>query len=210
MQAQNPYSKLQHEIIIHICKNKNADYQSICKATKRTRTTIIQSLKPMLKVGLVNKEKLNPSLVKSKLIFSPTYRGKAYAEAWGLGAKHIFNTETDPHITNYLRVLVGNSNPSWHNLFLQELASNLLDMSIIDKQGNIELNDKITALKEAFRDGLLRVIQEPNYDAATLFNSSTIEWLKKLFSADEVKEMKMMLLEIKKNSDSTLQILSRL
>ncbi len=210
MQMRSPNSELQGQILIHICKTRKADYKSICKATKRRRTTIIQSLKPMLKDGLVRKEMLDHSLIKSKLVFSPTHRGKAYAEALGLSPKHIFSTETDAYITDYLKILVGNSRAPWRDLFMQELASNILDLSIIDKLGNIELNDKITALKEAFRDGLLRAIQEPDYDAVTLFNSNTKEWLKKTFSTDEIKEMKETLSKIKENSDFTLQLLTRL
>ena len=64
-----PRSELQWKILIHICKTKDADFKSICKETHRNRTTIIQSIGPMIRRGLIEKIKVDPLLVKSRVIY---------------------------------------------------------------------------------------------------------------------------------------------
>ena len=185
---KGPISELQWKILIHVCKNNGATYKSICRETGKCRTTIIQSIQPLIKRRCIDKVKVDPILIKSKLIFMPTYKGKSHAEAWGLGVEEIFRTETDHHILNYLQILKQISDVSQRRIMLQELASSLLNTLIIDAHGNISTSDKITSIKEAFYDGLIS-LQDAGYNTSGLFNDKTIQWFTEFFSAIEVKEL---------------------
>lgn len=205
---KGPVSELQWKILIHVCKTKDTDFKSICKETGRNRTTIIQSIEPMIRRRLINKIKVDPLLVKSRVIFEPTYKGASYAEAFGLNVKDIFRTEKDPNILGYLQIVDQLSNTSQQKVMLRELSFNILDLSIIDGQGNIKTEDKISAIKDAFFDSLTSLIQDDN--TSSLFNDKAIRWIASFFSANEVEELRKKLFKIKKNTDSTIRILSKL
>ena len=203
-----PRSELQWKILIHICKTKDADFKSICKETHRNRTTIIQSIGPMIRRGLIEKIKVDPLLVKSRVIFLLMYRGKSYIEAFGFNVEDIFRTETDPNILEYLQIVDQFPSTSQRKVMLRELAFNVLDLLIIDGQGNIKKEDKIAAIKEAFLDSLTSLIDTD--DLSSLINDKTIQWVTRFFSANEVKEVKKKLFRINKNSNSTIRIFSKL
>ena len=183
-----PISELQWKILHYVCKTKDTDFKSICKETGRERTTIIQSIKPMIKRKLIDKRRVDPVLVKSRVIFTPTYKGKCYLEAFGVNVEDIFRTEMDPSISIYLQIVDQLSNTRQQKLMLRELASNVLDLSIIDELGNIKTEDKISSLKDAFLDAFTNLMQETDYNASSLFNDKTIRLLTMLFSANEMKE----------------------
>lgn len=207
---KGPVSALQWKILNHVCKTKDADFKSICKETDKKRTTIIQSIEPMIKRRLIGKVRVDPLLVKSRVIFTPTYKGKCYAEADGIQVEEIFHTEKDADIVSYLQVVEQVSEASQRKVMLRELAFNMLDLQIIDKQGNIKTDDKISALKDAFSDALTSLIQETDYDERCFFNEKTREWFTKFFSVEEKRELEKRLVKSKKNIDSTLRILRKL
>jgi hypothetical protein len=207
---KGPRSELQWKILIHVCKTKDADFKSICKETGRDRTTIIQSIGPMIRRKLIDKIRVDPLLVKSRVIFLLTYSGKCYIEAFGLNVEDIFRTETDPNILRYLQIVDQLSNTSQRKVMFRELAFNVLDQSIIDDQGNIKTEDMISALKDAFLDALTSLIQDADYNTSNLFNNETIQWIAEFFSENEVKDLGKKLLKVKKNTVSTIRILSKL
>jgi hypothetical protein len=207
---KGPVSELQWKILICVCKNNNIDFKRICRETGKKRTTIIQSIEPMIKARLIIKSKVDPLLIKSRVIFRPTYKGKCYAESYGMKAEEIFSTDKDKDVVRYLQIVGRLSDASQRRVMMRELASNMLDLSIIDKRGNIKTQDKILALKDAFIDALTSLIQESEYDARSFLNDETTQWFSKYFSFDEIIELKRKLLRIKNNADSTLRILSRL
>ena len=205
---KGPVSALQWKILIHVCKAKDADFKTICKETGKKRTTIIQSIDPMIRRRLINKIRVDPLLVKSRVIFVPTYKGKSYLEAFGLNVEDIFRTETDPNILEYLQIVDQFPSTSQRKVMLRELAFNVLDLLIIDGQGNIKKEDKIAAIKEAFLDSLTRLIDTD--DLSSLINDKTIQWVTRFFSANEVKELGKKFFRINKNSNSTIRIFSKL
>jgi len=205
---KGPVSELQWKILIHVCKTKDADFKSVCKETGRNRTTIIQSIEPMIRRRLIKKIRVDPLLIKSRVIFEPTYKGKSDAEAFGLNVKDIFRTEKDPDILGYLQIVDQLSNIFQRKVMLRELAFNILDQLIIDDQGNIKTKDKISAIKEAFFDSVTSLIQDNNI--SSLFNDKTIQWITSFFSANEVEELRKKVLKMNKNIDLTLRILSKL
>ncbi|MGE5638233.1 MAG: hypothetical protein ACM3WQ_05965 [Chloroflexota bacterium] len=164
----------------------------------------------MIKRRLIGKVRVDPLLVKSRVIFTPTYKGKCYAEADGMQVEEIFHTEKDADIVSYLQVVEQVSEASQRKVMLRELAFNMLDLQIIDKQGNIKTDDKISALKDAFSDALTSLIQETDYDERCFFNEKTREWFTKFFSVEEKRELEKRLVKSKKNIDSTLRILRKL
>jgi len=205
-------SELQWEILRHVCGTKNADYKSICGSTGKGRTTIIQSIKPLVKLGHINEVRTDPSQKKTKLTFQPTYKGKSYI--WDLArppmtVNEILRTETDTNIVAYLQILNQISESSQREVMLSQLASSLLNSLVIDGKGNIKPEAKIRLVKEAFQDGLLDIIQNPKYDARGLFNDTTLRWLIAFFSNAEIKELIGSLRKIENNAGSTAQILSK-
>ena len=87
---------LQKEILKHVCMKRNADYKTLSKATDRDRITLLQSLQSLNKHRLVYREKDNPNRVKSKLIFKPTHKGRAYASTFlGMDLDDIRNAQFD-------------------------------------------------------------------------------------------------------------------
>jgi hypothetical protein len=214
---KGPVSELQWKIIRHICTTKDADYKSISDYTNRKRTTIIQSIGSLMKHSYIEKVKVDPIRKNSKLIFRPTYKAKMYV--WNIGYAweekpprivEIFHTEKDPFILSYIEILNQISEPSQLKAMSYEFASNLLNLSIIDRKGNIKINDRISSVKDAFREGLLTLIKNREYDAKNLFNDNTIKWLTNFFSQAEIIELKDMLLMIRVNLNSSIQILSNL
>ena len=108
----------------------------------------------------------------------------------------------------YLQIVDQLSNTSKQKVMLRELSFNILDLSIIDGQGNIKTEDKISAIKDSFFDSLTSLIQDDN--TSSLFNDKAIRWIASFFSANEVEELRKKLFKIKKNTDSTIRILSKL
>jgi hypothetical protein len=87
---------LQKQILKHVCMKRNADYKTLSKATDRDRITLLQSLQSLNKHRLVYREKDNPNRVKSKLIFKPTHKGRAYASTFlGMDLDDIRNAQFD-------------------------------------------------------------------------------------------------------------------
>ena len=74
----SPTSKLQHEILEHICVTKNSDYKSIISSTGRNRITIRQSLRILIRRKLVDELKSDSGYEKSKRHFKPTDKGKFF------------------------------------------------------------------------------------------------------------------------------------
>ena len=194
---------LQKKILQHICSVNNATYKTLIQHTDRDRTTILQSLKPLTKFQYIEEKGLNPRVEKSKLIFSPTSKGFSYAWVLGLvSTKDITKIKEHDTIIDYVKFIDEVFTPLQHKemlgLLFIELANGRLDYEENDE------SRKKNLIKESFRNALYELIQKENYDSQFLSNNRTVEWLRKLYSAPELRMMKRHLTQIKNNLDDTI------
>jgi hypothetical protein len=197
-------SDLQGKILSHICTRKNASYASLIKDIKKDRITILQSIESLIKYHYIEKEKIHPEREKSKLIFIPTLRGKARAWSYfGLNVKDMVKTKKEDLITNYIEFIKDVFPSGQHKPVLSLLFSIIeRDYLNIEEEG---FDTKKRLIKEAFVKGLFELVQEEDYYPAKLFNNKTTEWLTKLYSVQELSELKELFIRTKKNLAITVE-----
>ena len=203
-------TKLQEKILRHISKTFDADYKTISKETDRDRITILQSLQPLIKRNYVYKEKIDPHLIKSKLIFKPTDKGMAYSIA-------ILEVDIDDVIKAYADadVLVKHNylikkipNPIRRKELEREMIKVLLLYDLFDDNGKIIITDRKGFLKQAIRIGLFNLTADKYYDPENLFTPQTVKRVKEISHISERKELKDFLVKIRDNLDLSIKQLS--
>jgi hypothetical protein len=197
-------TELQGKILCHICTMKNASYDTLIRATGKDRITILQSIESLIKYHYIEKEKVHPEHEKSKLIFIPTLRGKASAWSYfGLDIKDTIETKQVDEITDYIGFIKDvfrdrQQKPMLNRLF-NTIEREYLD---IEQEGP---DTKRKLIKECFTEGILELVQQEDYNATELFNNKGIQWLNKLYSHRELKEVKELLVRTNKNLTSTIE-----
>jgi hypothetical protein len=199
---------LQKEILKHVCMRRNADYKTLSKATDRDRITLLQSLQSLMKHRLVDKEKDNPNLVKSKLIFNPTHKGKIYAStSLGIDDDAIRNAQSDDNERRrYDEFIKQVPNPAERKRNERRVMKDLLLENLFHEDGNIPDIDKL--LNQLLRTRLLRFIKSRNFDINELFTPAGMNTLKAISAPSELREFKELLILLRKNLDSTIKSLS--
>ena len=144
--SKNEYrltTKLQEKSLRHISKTSNADYKTISKATDRDRITILQSLQPLIKHNYVYKEKIEPHLIKSKLIFKPTHKGMAYSIAiLGVDIDDVRKAHVNADVLVKYNDLIKNiDNPIQRKRLEREMVKVLLLYNLFDDKGDIIITD---------------------------------------------------------------------
>jgi predicted transcriptional regulator len=129
---------LQKEILKHVCMRRDADYKTLSKATNRDRITLLQSLQSLNKHRLVYIEKDNPNRVKSKLIFKPTHKGRAYASTFlGMDLDDIRNAQfDDDERRNYRDLIKQVANPLERKKNERLMMKDLLLENLFQDDGN--------------------------------------------------------------------------
>ncbi len=176
--------------------HNNCDYQSIADKLKRRRTTIFQSVKPLLREGYLEQHRVDPTQRNSKVVLSLSRKGKDYV--WGkrylvnipIRFKDIFSTETDSIILEYLQVLEKVNDSSLQVDMMDQLEYYLFSAPISNKKRSTNSEDKISAVNKAFFQGLLEIAQNPDYDLRILFNPTTIKWLNNIYNLEDRIYMK--------------------
>lgn len=159
-----------------------------------------------MKQRYIKEVKADPARQNGKLSFLPTYRGKSYA--WDLARpqmslNEIFHTETDDRIVTYLQTLNRIPEPQ-REAMLHEFASSLLNSPIAYRKRNVKIKDKISSIKESFRESLLNLIHNTEYDTKSFFNEATKKWLVDFFSPAERSQLMNWLLRMKENLDLSI------
>ena len=161
-------TNLQNQILVHICKTKDADYKTISKETDRDRITILQSLQSLMKRHLVNKEKVEPDKQKSKLIFKPTLEGMAYSIAFlDTAYDNVLKAHSEAvRLTTYYEFVKDISYPIQRNRILQHITRKLVENNLFDDKGEIIASNarRNDIFKESFRSGLLELTTKEDYD----------------------------------------------
>ncbi len=187
---------------------RNADYKTLSKATDRDRITLLQSLQSLNKHRLVYSEKDNPNRVKSKLIFKPTHKGRAYASTFlGMDLDDIRNAQfDDDERRNYRDLIKQVANPSKRKRNERLMMKDLLLENLFQDDGNIPDIDKI--LYQLTRVRLLKFVKSTsNFDFNELFGTTGAKELKAISTRSELKELKDLLSKLRINLDSTIKSL---
>jgi DNA-binding MarR family transcriptional regulator len=189
-------SLLQWKILKYITIHNDSDYQSIANELERTRPTIFESVRPLLEKGYLEKIKVDPAQRNSKVVLRLTRKGKDYVgrkrylENILISNDDIFSSEADPVIRNYLQILSKVNEPNLVGDMMEELSYHLHSAPIADKKGRMKPEDNISAIKEAFFQGLKEIAHNPDYDLGKLFTSMTIKWLNKIYNLNDKIYMK--------------------
>jgi hypothetical protein len=203
-------SELQAKILKHICKTRDADYKTISKETGKDRITILQSLQPLMKRQYVYKQKIEPSRIKSKLIFRPTDKGMAYSIAsLGVDIDDVRKAHVDADVlVEYNDLIKKIDNPLQRKQFEREMIKVLARYNLFDDKGKTIITDRKAFLKQGIRIGLFNLTADKYYDPENLFTPQVVERLKGIVGTSELKEFKEFLMKIRKNLDLSIKQLS--
>jgi hypothetical protein len=203
-------TKLQEKILRHISKTPNADYKTISKETDRDRITILQSLQPLIKRNYVYKEKIEPHLIKSKLIFKPTDKGMAYSIAiLGVDIDDVRKAHLDADVlVEYNELIKKIDNPLQRKQFEREMIKVLVLYNLFDDKGKTIITNRKGFLKQGIRIGIFNLTADKYYDPENLFTPQVVERLKGIVGTSELKEFKEFLMKIRKNLDLSIKQLS--
>ena len=200
-------TKLQEKILRHISKTANADYKTISKETDRDRITILQSLQPLIKRNYVYKEKVDPHLIKSKLIFKPTDKGIAYSIAiLGVDIDDIRKAHVNAvELAKYNDLIKKVAKPLGRKQLEREATRVLVMYDLFDDKGKTIMTDRKAYLKQGIRIVLFNLTADKYYDPEKLFTLQFVERLKKLVRPSELKELKEFLMKIRENIDLNIK-----
>lgn len=176
------------------------DYNSLCKETERTRTTLMQSVNSLLKDGYIKEQKVNPTYEKSKLVFKLTNKGRYYVwNFMGLDAEDVLKDSEYPVVNDY--ILLAKKLPNYPRKYM----FHSLAVEFLQTHGWID-DDKKKIVKDSFRKAILESIQDPDYDISELFNVKILEeWIRQMYSKEEIKEFKGKLSKIRDNLSKTIE-----
>jgi predicted transcriptional regulator len=211
---EKPYelSEAQKQILTVIIKHMPADYKKIVKETGKRRTTIFQSLQPLLKHHFVAVEKVYPEQKNSKLIFKVTQKGLFYSIAFLSMAsiynetKLFHNRESSP-IPNQ----VINSVPDYagRKEFLKQTALFLMKHNQFNNEGKLVAIDMQQAMNLGFKMSILESLKEEGFSSTKLFGNLTIQELSKICRPQEKRELIKFLKNMVKNVNSVITYLSK-
>jgi hypothetical protein len=206
-QAEEPevsLSLLQERILKIACTRRNVDYALLMKEVKRDRITIMQSVDSLAKHKYVKKDKINPEYEKSKLIISPTFSGKHHAWRFlGVALEDILRIEDNEQIAAYLEFIKDIHDASQRQKLTRPLEAFLTLVEAWTSEGKLEPTQSKEILKQGLKKGISELAQDTNYDEKELLNKRSIEWLKKLFSSQEVRDLRQFIVRMSDNLVST-------
>lgn len=211
MQPQ-PYQKLrselQEKILKHICITANADYKTVSKETNRDRVTILQSLKPLIKRKYIRSIKLNPTRIKSKLVFRPTEKGMMYSTAYlGVHMDDIRDAQLeDDALKNYRVFLKEVRDPRMRKQLEQLEPQTILSHDLFDENGDLIFRNREEYLKQGLRIMVLGQTSDKRFDIEDLFKFPFDQI--KAAHPIEVDLFKDMLIKIRNNLEASLKQLS--
>jgi hypothetical protein len=195
---------LQKKILKHVCTRKNADYKTLSKATHRDRITVLQSLQSLIKRHLVYQEKTNASRIKSKLLFKPTDKGRAFALKYlGVDLDDIRNAQFDDNERrNYNEFIKHVANPLDRKNNEGKTLKDLLQENLFLEDGNIPDQRLLIQL---FRLRLLQFAKSIDPSLEKMFTPANIDKLEAISTQSELKEFKELLTILRNNLDSTIK-----
>ena len=198
---------LQGKILKHICTTKNADYLTIMRHTHRGRVTALQSLESLVKHKYVEKKKIYPDRKKSKLTFKPTQKGIFYSLAFlDTDYDEVLSAHADAaDMTEYnqrIRLV-----PDY---YLRKKLVNYFSRFILEEdyftiEGNITSTASEDMINLGLRIGLLYSTRDKSFNFRNLFDPKSVEFLKNIYTTEEQRAFKRVLMKIKENIDTTIE-----
>ena len=202
-------SELQKQILTVIIRRTPADYKIIVKETSRRRTTILQSLQPLLKHHFVTAEKVYPKQKNSKLIFKVTQKGLFYCIAF-------LNMDYDemklyPRASSPIPSQVINFVPDYagRKEFIKQTALLLMNLNQFDNEGTLPTTDMEQAMNLGFKMAILESVKEEEFSSTKFFGDLTIKELSKICRPQERNELIKSLRNMVKNVNSVITYLSK-
>ena len=117
----------------------------------------------------------------------------------------ILLSETDSNVRDFLQILRKANDSNLLEDMMEPLKYHLHSAPIADKKGKMRHEDNISAIKEAFFEGLPEIAQNPNYDLRKLFTSTTIKWLINIYDLNERSYMKEYFQRIAQNYETIVK-----
>jgi hypothetical protein len=200
-------SRLQEKILRIACTRRNVDYVLLMKETNRERVTVAQSVNSLVDRHYLSKDKINPEYEKSKVIIKPTFQGKDYSVNFlKVNLEDILKAEDNEHISAFLEFIKDVSDPSQRRALIDPL--NTLFFWLHESWvTNFAVKGKDEVIKESLmgglKNGISQMVLNENYDAKKLLNKRSNEWLKKLFSSQEIRDLQHFIVQMGDNLVST-------
>ena len=211
---KKPYelSERQKQILTVIIRHIPADYKTLVKETRKRRTTIFQSLQPLLKHHFVTPEKVYPEQKNSKLIFKVTQKGLFYCIAF-LNVDYdeaiilFHNRKSSPIPSQVMNLVVPDY--AGRKEFMKQTALFLMDLNQFDNEGKLLATDIQHAMNIGFKMSILESVKEEEFSSAKLFGNLAIQELSKICKPQERKELINFLRNMVKNVNSVITYLSK-
>ena len=204
-------SERQKQILALIIRHMPADYKTIVKGTGKRRTTIFQSLQPLLKHHFVVAKKVYPEQKNSKLIFKITQKGFFYCIAflnmdYDEMIKLYYRRDSSPipgQVINFIPDYVGRKE------FIKQTALLLMNRNQFDNEGTLLTTDMQQAMNLGFKMSILESIKEEEFSSTNFFGDLTIKELSKICKPQEKNELIKFLKNMVKNVNSVIIYLSK-
>ena len=116
--------------------------------------------------------------------------------------------EDEHDIQNYLDFIKDITDTAQRKQLLEpisELYASSRSYEDVKAEGKISQEFRKRILKKALKEGILKIVQDHDYDATSLLNERSRLVLKKLFSRDEIKELESSLVTTRDNLTNTIQ-----
>jgi hypothetical protein len=200
-------SGLQESILRHVCTTKNSGYHSLCKATARKRTTIIQSLQPLRNRHYIDAYKEDPENSRSTLIFKPTDKGAYYAVAHlNIDIDEIVRSDLgDQEMESHYEFIRSIPNYAGRKEIFKQIALIAIKYNVFDKSGRLITTNRRELFNVGLKLGLYEAIKQRDYMPTYIFDEHSSKSLAKISTPEERKELKDYLANTRDNFDSTFK-----
>jgi hypothetical protein len=194
---------LQLKVLRHICTTPNASYETLTHETNRHRITVLHSLKSLIRDRYVKEQKIDPKYAKSKLVFVPTLKGLSFAWFnWKLKINDMV-LPSDNQIANYIQY-VKEAFGNLQQQLLLELLFNQFEHRDQEFE-NVSETTRSEVIKDCFCRGLLELVRQNDYSAKRLGSKASMKRLNRIFSSEELGEIKKLLTLTRDNLTITIQ-----
>jgi hypothetical protein len=197
---------LQGKILKYICTTKSATYQTIMGYTHRGRVTVLQSLDSLEKRKYVEKTRIHPARKKSKLTFKPTQKGMLYSLAFlDTDYDEVLKAHTDAaQMSEYNQRIKAVPDYYLRKKLLNHFSRFVLEDDYLTEEGRLKSTSPEDIINLGLRIGLLQSSNDKSFNFRNLFDPTAVAFIKNIYTEEEQKAFKEVLMRIRQNLDSIL------